>query len=1740
MHQANYMSRFTVVSFFAAIAFLSILVLSPSIAGQSDSGLAERRSTSRYALSDEADNTIGTRRHKLIRSSESNLFLPKDSAGLGIFDGNIVQSPTAPDISPNIVISQIYGGGGNSGALYTHDFIELFNRGNSSVNVNGWSVQFAAAGASSWTQTTALPNVTLQPGQYLLIQQASAGANGSPLPTADVIGSIPMDTASGKVALVSNTTTLTGPCPTGGAIVDFVGYGIAANCSEGVPVGTATSFPSAINAAKRNSGGCTDNDLNRNDFAISVATPRNTASSTNVCIGPTTGGKIAFISNRSGVNAGDSDIFIMNADGSGQTRLTTDPGPEQYPSFSTDGTKIVFTRSDKVYVMNVDGTSQTELTSTTGNVEPRFSPDGSKIVFSSSRDGNREIYVMNANGTNPTRLTNNSALDRYPVFSPDGSKIAFTSDRDGWLEIYIMNADGTNQVRLTTVSNRDSSAPVFSPDGSRIAFESDRFGSGSAVNIYIMDVNGSNATRLTTALDDFAPAFSPDGGAITFYTSRHASIDAPNQLEVYTMNVDGTNQRNVSLHPSSDLEPSWGIVAGSLTVTNVDSPGGSGAFGVGAVIPVTVTFGAPVTVTGTPRLILATGGTGFPVNYTSGSGTAVLTFTYTVQAGHASADLDYTSTAALVLNGGTINSFGGTPATLTLPAPGATGSLGFNRNIIIDTIAPDTTILTGPSGFVASTSATFTFSSTETGTFECKLDTGTFSPCTSGIVYNGLSQGSHTFEVRAKDTAMNLDPTPASRTWTVDTVAPDTTINSGPSGSVSSSSATFTFSSNEGSVTFECSLNGGAFTLCTSPTTYNGLAEGARTFAVRATDQAGNQDASPATRNWTVDTIAPDTTINTGPSGTVPSTIANFTFSSNEGGVTFECSLDGAAYTLCSSPAIYGGLSQGQHTFNVRAVDAAGNLDPSPATRTWTADTVAPDTTIDSGPTQNSSVSNTSATFNFSSNEAGSTFQCQIDGGGFSSCTSPTTYNSLSQGSHNFQVSATDAAGNTDATPAVRTWTVDTIAPDTFIDSGPSGFVSSTSATFTFSSNEAGVTFLCSINGGVYSSCTSPATYNGLADGLRSYGVRAVDAAGNQDGSPATRSWTIDTVPPDTTIHVGPTGTVASTSATFQFSSNEGGATFQCQLGGSFTACTSPITYNSLAQGPHTFYVRAVDQAGNVDPTPAERTWTIDSSNSISGNIKQAPGTTNLAGVTVTLSSCANGTTTTDGSGNFSFSGLYSGTCTITPSGLSKFYNTISRTYTNVANSLTGVDFTAYNSLAEAPTKLRIINPYVVPGQSAVVRVILDTPVAVNRVAFSVDYDEAMFAGAPVVACGSDAGAGCSLTVVPGSVGITVVPQGGTFAAGTREVVTLTFQTQATLASNALMDITGSPTSVLIRNAANDPLLVELIDGHIVYQQGFEGDLGGRPAGDGTVFSNDVIIARQFAVGTLAFNAAYNEFQRMDSAPRATLGDGVISSGDVIQARNYAAGNNPPTAAGGPFGPNMNAPPPAMLSSGVETPRAVKAMPSNAVAGYKVTVPVEMKALGDELAIRFTLEYDAMKLSKPIVSLAGVAPADAVLTVNDKESGRLTILIDSGTAFSSSGMQLLQVTFDVAATATTGETRISFAGDGSVADAMTNELPASYTDAFITINGLESGGVGISGRVLTPDGNGVRNARITIYGPDGYLRTVATSTLGYYSFDGVPAGRTYRIGVNSKQYRFESRTVETSADLAGLDFVGLE
>ena len=265
--------------------------------------------------------------------------------------------------------------------------------------------------------------------------------------------------------------------------------------------------------------------------------------------------RIAFVSDRDVEHC--FQLYVMNGDGSNQTRLTDDGLSYYNPRFSPDGTKIVFYSStydntDDIYIIDADGSNHRSLTNTPGNDDyPRFSPDGSQIVFTSDRDGNREIYIMDSDGGRQQRLTANSTFDHAPLFSPDGLKIIFYSIDDSWnYDLYTIEPDGSNLTGLTD-ENQYRHAPLlphnssfsvyfheprYSPDGSKIAFAS-YSPAELDYNIYIMNSDGSQQTRLTAPNGyHVSPQFSPDGSKLLFMTHRGDNYD------IYSMNLDGTNQ----------------------------------------------------------------------------------------------------------------------------------------------------------------------------------------------------------------------------------------------------------------------------------------------------------------------------------------------------------------------------------------------------------------------------------------------------------------------------------------------------------------------------------------------------------------------------------------------------------------------------------------------------------------------------------------------------------------------------------------------------------------------------------------------------------------------------------------------------------------------------------------------------------------------------------------------------------------------------------------------------------------------------------------------------------------------------------------------------------------------------------------------------------------------------------------------------------------------------------------------
>jgi uncharacterized repeat protein (TIGR01451 family) len=221
----------------------------------------------------------------LVESNETFLVNVTNISGATAVDSQ-GQGTIQNDDTADLVISQVYGGGGNTGAQFTNDFVEMFNRGTTDVDfaTTPYSVQYAGPAASFGSSKVDLTAGTMVPGQFFLVQ-LSGGANGAPLPTPDASGSIAMAATAGKVALVAGTTALTGGgCPLAATVADFVGYGTTANCFEGF--GRAPA-PSNTNADLRKAGGCTDTNDNAADFLIAAPFPRNASSPLNNCVAGT-------------------------------------------------------------------------------------------------------------------------------------------------------------------------------------------------------------------------------------------------------------------------------------------------------------------------------------------------------------------------------------------------------------------------------------------------------------------------------------------------------------------------------------------------------------------------------------------------------------------------------------------------------------------------------------------------------------------------------------------------------------------------------------------------------------------------------------------------------------------------------------------------------------------------------------------------------------------------------------------------------------------------------------------------------------------------------------------------------------------------------------------------------------------------------------------------------------------------------------------------------------------------------------------------------------------------------------------------------------------------------------------------------------------------------------------------------------------------------------------------------------
>jgi arylsulfatase A-like enzyme len=446
---------------------------------------------------------------------------------------------------------------------------------------------------------------------------------------------------------------------------------------------------------------------------------------------------------------------------------------------------------------------------------------------------------------------------------------------------------------------------------------------------------------------------------------------------------------------------------------------------------------------------------------------------------------------------------------------------------------PDTTIFTGPEGTMSSRVATLRFfSQSRLSTYLCRLTVdgtpGTWEPCDQGSMTVGaLEDGDYLFEAYGTDEHGVADPTPATRSFSIQATGPDVRIDSAPPVHTKENILSFTFSSQTPDVTFECQLaemgTAGEWEPCDPLTgiTYDPVGEGRWLFQVRAVDPASEATDPPAAWLVHVDLTGPGMIFLESPRRRWASTEADFRFVSNEsvdGAIT--CKLDAGAWTDCSGGTYSAaGLAEGSHALQVRATDELGTLGTTKLR--WTVDHTPPVLTL-TGPSEYTSA--THADFVITHNEVlakADGLTCALDGLNLvedaqvlSVCRMGTlAVDDLADGPHLLETAAVDGAGNLSQVYA-WSWTVDTVAPVTTITSGPSDPTFDRSATFEFSAQDATpVVFTCSLDGGPAEQCDSRVTYQDLAVGPHTFSVWGTDAAGNA-GAPAVWNWTIEALAP--------------------------------------------------------------------------------------------------------------------------------------------------------------------------------------------------------------------------------------------------------------------------------------------------------------------------------------------------------------------------------------------------------------------------------------------------------------------------------------------------------------------------------------------------------------------------------------------------------------------------------------------------
>lgn len=329
---------------------------------------------------------------------------------------------------------------------------------------------------------------------------------------------------------------------------------------------------------------------------------------------------------------------------------------------------------------------------------------------------------------------------------------------------------------------------------------------------------------------------------------------------------------------------------------------------------------------------------------------------------------------------------------------------------------------------------------------------------------------------------------------------------------------------------------------------------------------------------------------------------------------------------------------------------------------------------------------------------------------------------------------------------------------------------------------------------------------------------------------------------------------------------------------------------------------------------------------------------------------------------------------------------------------------------------------------------------------------------------------------------------------------------------------------------------------------GTEGDVAPRPGGDNSILSNDVVQMRRYFNQTAIADTDLGEFQRADSAPRSSSGDGILASNDIVQTRRYQNGADTQQQAAGPIAEDANPfsrPSTTIAKQQFFAPRELRVESTTVNAGQTFTLNIRVDAMGDEAEYGFRLNYQASKLSNPIIG-AGNAGA-TVRACNTAVAGVINCSVGGfpndlpgsedpgiGEITAGNNQVLITVTFNVLTNAAAGASNLTFTNVNTSND-NADLLKITSVNGLVNISSPTAATVFVSGRILAAEG-GVRNATILMTAPDGTGRSVKSSSFGNYRFEEVAPGATYVFVVLSRRFSFAPQTITVTENVTELNF----